>query len=191
MKENQRIAVTKRMLQEGLLRLLRTQPIDKIKVTELCEESGINRATFYRHYSLPRDVLDEVRRTVLQELQSCVRRASALGGPRKGLEAICQYCYDHGESLEILFECHTDDGFAQFLNEFYQENLQEFRSISRELHMDNEEMLLVSCYYGGGIYYILRQWLTGKIAKSPAQLADLIYALITARKMDAGEKETH
>ena len=46
MKENQRIAVTKRMLQEGLLRLLRTQPIDKIKVTELCEESGINRATF-------------------------------------------------------------------------------------------------------------------------------------------------
>ena len=57
--------------------------------------------------------------------------------------------------------------------------------------MDNDEMLLVSCYYGGGIYYILRQWLTGKIAKSPAQLADLIYALITARKMDAGEKETH
>ena len=188
MKENQRIAVTKRMLQEGLLRLLRTQPIDKIKVTELCEESGINRATFYRHYSLPRDVLDEMRRTVLQELQGCVRRASALGNSKKGLEAICQYCYNHGEALEILFECHTDDGFAQFLNEFYQENLQEFRFISRELHMDNEEMLLVSCYYGGGIYYILRQWLTGKIAKSPAQIAELMYSLITARKMDAGEK---
>lgn len=50
MKDDQRVTLTKRLLQEGLLRLLETKEIDKINVTELCRESGINRATFYRHY---------------------------------------------------------------------------------------------------------------------------------------------
>ena len=50
MKGNQRIALTKRLLQEGLIRLLEKKPLDKNSVTELCGESGINQATFYRHY---------------------------------------------------------------------------------------------------------------------------------------------
>ena len=50
-KENQRIALTKKLLQEGLLRLLETKTLDKISVTVLCRESGINRATFYNHYN--------------------------------------------------------------------------------------------------------------------------------------------
>ena len=49
-KENQRITLTKKLLQEGLLRLLETKRLDKISVTELCREAGINRATFYNHY---------------------------------------------------------------------------------------------------------------------------------------------
>ena len=50
MKDDQRTALTKRLLREGLLRLLSKTDLNKISVTQLCIESGINRATFYRHY---------------------------------------------------------------------------------------------------------------------------------------------
>ena len=59
-KENQRIALTKKLLQEGLLRLLETKSLDKISVTELCRESGINRATFYNHYNSPQELLTDI-----------------------------------------------------------------------------------------------------------------------------------
>ena len=36
MKENQRVTITKRMLREGLLRLLEEKPIDKISCTCIC-----------------------------------------------------------------------------------------------------------------------------------------------------------
>lgn len=39
-KENQRVIISKRMLKEGLLRLLEKKNIDKINVSELCQESG-------------------------------------------------------------------------------------------------------------------------------------------------------
>ena len=65
-KENQRIALTKKLLQEGLLRLLEVKTLDKISVTELCRESGINRATFYNHYTSPQDLRSEEHTSELQ-----------------------------------------------------------------------------------------------------------------------------
>ena len=49
-KQNQRVALTKRLLQESLLQLMKEKNIQNISVKELCEASGINRSTFYKHY---------------------------------------------------------------------------------------------------------------------------------------------
>ena len=69
MKDDQRIALTKRLLREGLLRLLSKTDLNKISVTQLCIESGINRATFYRHYEEPRDILSMKYFRKLQHLR--------------------------------------------------------------------------------------------------------------------------
>ena len=45
MKDDQRIALTKRLLREGLLRLLSKTDLNKISVTQLCIESGICRCS--------------------------------------------------------------------------------------------------------------------------------------------------
>ncbi len=52
-KINMRVAVTKRMLKEGLLRCLETKDLEEITISELCKEAGINRATFYKHFNTP------------------------------------------------------------------------------------------------------------------------------------------
>jgi len=64
---NQRVTVTKRMVKEGLTRLLEKKPLDKINITELCQEAGVNRTTFYRYYELPRDVLTEMQDEFLKK----------------------------------------------------------------------------------------------------------------------------
>ena len=58
-KENQRVILTKRLLYEGLLRLLEKKELHKITITELCAEAGINRATFYKHNSTPKDLMND------------------------------------------------------------------------------------------------------------------------------------
>lgn len=52
-RENQRIAITKRLLKESLMRLLQEKELEKINITELCKDAGVNRATFYRHMRSP------------------------------------------------------------------------------------------------------------------------------------------
>ena len=56
-KVNQRVAITKRLLKESMIQILQKKNIRQVTVSELCSRAGINRSTFYAHYSIPSDVL--------------------------------------------------------------------------------------------------------------------------------------
>lgn len=43
--------VTKKIIMASLMELLEERSLDKITVRDICELSGINRNTFYYHYS--------------------------------------------------------------------------------------------------------------------------------------------
>ena len=62
-----RIQYTKNALKGALLRILKTKPIAKVTIKELCEEAHLNRGTFYLHYSEPNDVLKEIEENFIAE----------------------------------------------------------------------------------------------------------------------------
>ena len=90
-RENQRIAITKRMLKESILEILKKKDLDAINITELCREAGINRATFYRHYEIPRDVLMEIQRDLYHELRQQMKLPKSREEIRPGLEEMCAF----------------------------------------------------------------------------------------------------
>jgi AcrR family transcriptional regulator len=59
-----RIARTRRSLQEALFDLARERGLDEISVADIAERAGVNRSTFYQHYSdkdtLLADAIDAV-----------------------------------------------------------------------------------------------------------------------------------
>lgn len=175
MKDDQRIALTKRLLREGLLRLLCKTDLNKISVTQLCTESGINRATFYRHYEQPCDILNDIKREIFQEAVALAEKNAAKGDTKKWLEATCCYFYEHSDMLKILFRYRTDDEFVMFLNDRFNEQHPELKSKGYFSEVDEDTMRLGAYYYAGGIYYILRQWLTEPIHKTPQEVATLMY----------------
>ena len=59
-KQDARVRYTKMVVKSSLLELMQTKPVAKITVTEICEKAGINRATFYSHYSDPTDLLHSI-----------------------------------------------------------------------------------------------------------------------------------
>ncbi|MBQ7057705.1 MAG: hypothetical protein IJM83_00170 [Firmicutes bacterium] len=57
---DKRIEKTKEKLRQALGELVRTESIDRISVSALCERAGINRTTFYKYYSVPADIQQEI-----------------------------------------------------------------------------------------------------------------------------------
>lgn len=179
MKENQRIAVTKRMLKEGLLRLLEEKPLEKIRVSELCEESGINRATFYRHYEAPKNVLLELEMDFTRQLiPRPGKYPKTAEETQQALEDICTYIYNNAAVAEVLFRCNTEEDIVQGINEFcrYYWDLRKTEKDFRDVDEDTARM--VTALLGGGIYCLLRQWIMEKIPKTPAEIAAIMYNAI-------------
>ena len=178
-KENQRIALTKKLLQEGLLRLLEEKSLDKISVTELCRESGINRATFYNHYNSPQELLTSIESKVKQELESiigCPRTADEI---IRRTEGVCAYFHDNARTILILHSCHADRDIHDVLYALNQNfHLYQLNTKYTRI-MDSDSLTLVSVFFYTGCYNILLEWIRHDIPKTPKEVAELMVRLAT------------
>ena len=173
-KENQRIALTKKLLQEGLLRLLEQKTLDKISVTELCRESGINRATFYNHYTSPQDLLCSIEASVTAELKVIIGNPQTYAEVAQHTEAVCAYFYENARTMLILNKCHADEDINKTLYELNR-NFQIFRMNSKFTNtLDQNGVHLVSVFFYSGCFKLLLEWLKNDLPLTPKEVADLM-----------------
>jgi AcrR family transcriptional regulator len=52
--------MTKLLLKNALIDIMKTKSIHLISIKEICEEADVNRSTFYRHYNTQYDLYDEI-----------------------------------------------------------------------------------------------------------------------------------
>lgn len=87
-KMNYRIALqSKRMLMDGLIKLMETYDFSIITVTQICQEAGLSRRTFYRLYNTREDILDGYMSMLAGEFIHMVTKAS----PRHYTEVAALY----------------------------------------------------------------------------------------------------
>ncbi len=165
-KSNQRIVVTKRMLKECLMRLLKDRPLDKISITELCREAGINRTTFYRHYELPRDILTEMQNDFFAETFDHFKKPMTVGD----VERLFICLADHIELVKLFFRYNSDTDWMQLFTQIYtcfpaKQMMKVFQNIN-EIHAE-----LLSTYLAGGAYFLARKWIMDDMPISPKEVA--------------------
>lgn len=178
-RENQRIALTKRLLQDGLLRLLEEKELERISVTELCREAGINRATFYNHYSSPQELLSDMEARIHADLEALIQNSITRNDLIAQTEAVCTYMKEHANLVITLSRCHADDELAEIFNNLerrYVAQNQKSNIISR---LDKDSIHLVSTFLYTGSYNMIREWLVRDIQKSPREIAELVLSFIS------------
>lgn len=74
-KIDQRTMLTKRLLKDSFVKLLKEKSIYKITVREICEVAEINRSTFYRYYDDQFALLGEMETQILQELYTSLEKS--------------------------------------------------------------------------------------------------------------------
>lgn len=172
-KENQRILLTKRLLQEGLLRLLETKDLEKISVTELCREAGINRATFYNHYDSPLSLLADIEESIRAKMEQLIYPPDTPSDAIDQLECICAYMKEHYQLFDILRRCHADADLAYLFQE-----IAEHSTFLKVDGLDQDDILLMSTYMFTGCFYMIREWLGNQMDKSPREIAELAMKII-------------
>ena len=176
-KENQRIALTRRLLQEGLLRLLDQEKLEDISVTALCKEAGINRATFYNHYTSPSELLNEMEQQLANELDELISSPTTYEDYAAMVEQYCIKLKDNFKLVSVLIAYHADRDLEQVIARIT-ESYMRTRLNLHNTDMDEDTAHLISTYLYAGCYVMAIEWLQRGINKTPREIADLMIAIV-------------
>lgn len=171
--ENQRIMLTKRILKEALLRLLRKSTVDKVSITQLCSEASVNRGTFYRHYEYPRDILLDIEKDFIEDMSKQFDYAVSPSNKQQYFEEMFGFMLEHADLIKIFIRNASDDDFPKMFEKLYSNNFLKIKQNHIPNDFDEDSSFLLTAFYAGGIYFFLKFWLFHDIKKTPKELAAL------------------
>ncbi|MBQ3386590.1 MAG: TetR/AcrR family transcriptional regulator [Eggerthellaceae bacterium] len=175
--ENMRVLVTKRMLREGLFRCLEHTSIDKVSVSELCRESGINRATFYNHYDTPKDILVELGWEAAKELKTLF--AGRLVISQRDMVVQClTLLRKNKREVKAIVAASADESLVSSALEMFRWLLGDGNDLRERFNLKDEVEydLTVRCF-GSMAYNLIRRWIVEDVDKTPEEIADLFIRL--------------
>ena len=134
-KEDRRNTYTRQAIKDAVFELLRTKPIERISVTEVCKLAEINRSTFYLHYYDCMDVLEQEQEKFCDRLIALIenRQEGETMDVIKDLHALIRE--DHDFYLMLLRSSNPMRSFSKFTDycrRFFVKNLRERCSLSEE-----------------------------------------------------------
>lgn len=172
-------ALTKRAIQESFKKLLSNQPLDKITVKNITDDCGVNRNTFYYHYSDIYQLLEEIFLAEAQKsVDEMVIGQSWEEGLKTGLcfvkenKKLIYHVYNslHRETIErYLYSVSLD-----FANKF-------IGNASKQLKLDvsDEDKKFIASFYKYAIVGIVLDWLEGGMKSEPDDLITKMSSLLT------------
>lgn len=172
---DRRVKYTKMVLRESLLELLQEKPINRISVTELCQNADVNRGTFYAHYSEPYDLLKQIEDELFEDIRSCFEDNSEKTIEDMNLDLLMII----NRNRELCRVILSENASPNFISRIYEIGAEYFRkcwkgSIEK---LDLPEEYLYH-YIATGNIEIIRYWIMNDDGRSPENIAAMISGLV-------------
>lgn len=176
MKTDARVRYTRMRIREAFLACLAEKPMSKITVKELCDMAEINRATFYKHYADPFDLLDKLEEEALAWLEA---RLGERGFRQDMMLTILRNLSDGDNPYHALASANGDPNFAGRVSALF---YREFRPQLAQIlpHRTEDERTAAYLFLVGGCGRLLAGWLQDGKKASPKELAAQLQTITEA-----------
>ena len=181
-KKDLRIIKTNKLLYEALLKLMREQDFEKIKISDICEEALINRSTFYAHYEDKYDLLlsliEDLKLTFKKELTD--KGINTLS--KEYFMGLLEILIDHSDRNRVLYNAillHNKNGFLiDLLIDVANKDINDRLKQDKELISSNVPIDAITKFYIGGVVSLGLDWIVNKDKYTKEELLSYLNILI-------------
>ncbi|GAX01338.1 TetR/AcrR family transcriptional regulator [Secundilactobacillus silagei] len=163
---------------QALLDLLNTKPEDTISITELCQQAGVSRAYYYKHFTTFDDVLSQA---ILMRNVDYLRSLPPVSSSQTSvmMTRYFQMIIRESKLNLILFKVGKQDvllnSFGTVQEYLYSHGYIELAgraSINRSYWVD---------FLAGAVVNMSKQWLQTGVKETPEQMGRLVADFLSAR----------
>ena len=170
--DDRRVKMTKKILKETLVSLMREKSIHELSIKKVCEAAEINRSTFYHHYQSISELYDDIIKDILTDINVIVKKNRELNVSNSTLIAeMLSYVERNRELFLVILSDKGNIGIGEKLN----------RYVSSFIGADNNSELAMYCaqFISAGLANIIWRWLNTENRLSPKDMAGLITTILT------------
>ena len=170
---NKRRQTTRARIEKEFIRLIQDKDLDRISVTDICRNAGINRSTFYDNYDDVYQLADKMRRTLEEDFLSLYTDEIKNRYNSNDYLKLFRHIYEN----QIVYKTYFKLGYEkQVKTDVYDTYLAEkfFGGKHVEYHIE---------FFRAGITAIIKMWLKAGCKESPEEMARILAAEYQGREL--------
>ena len=189
------LQLTKKAIVNSFIKLLNEKPLDKITVKNIAEDCGINRNTFYYHFS---DIRELTVYTIDSQIHSQIHSVSELdfNGDSwvDSFVETAKFVIDNKKAVYNIYNSLNRETVENYLNTVAFKVTDNFVSAKAVgIDADKSDIELIKDFYMSALVGIICKWLENGMDKDPdiviRRLGRLVEgAVITSLKISEEEK---
>lgn len=157
-KTDLRIVKTKKILFNSLLNLMKIKNFEKIKISDICEESLINRSTFYAHYEdkyeLLIDLFEERKLSLLKDFEDNENKAFSKEYLMELLSILIDHIEENKEIYSAILANNRNGILIDFLIDAIEKDVSEKLKSNSEIKNSDLPLDIIVKFYAGGLINI-------------------------------------
>lgn len=157
-KTDLRIVKTKKILFNSLLNLMKIKNFEKIKISDICEESLVNRSTFYAHYDdkyeLLIDLFEERKLSLLKDFEDNENKAFSKEYLMELLSILIDHIEENKEIYSAILANNRNGILIDFLIDAIEKDVSEKLKGNSEIKNSDLPLDIIVKFYAGGLINI-------------------------------------
>lgn len=183
---------TKRLLTQSLKKLMSEKPLEKISIREITEDSGLNRQTFYYHFS---DIYDQLQWMYKDEAVKLFEQYEGENLWQEGLLNFFNYVKDNKDVWDCLLKSPWRDRLiGLFYDDIHDIVKHTVSTFADRLGANDKYKEMLTQYYVISFGSMIENWVYGYVKESPEELVEFFDTIIqdqmkgTAMRYRNGDK---
>lgn len=176
-KDNQRSRLTRMLMKQAYMDLMKEKRTDRITVRDICERAEINRSTFYLHYPEPNALLIEIEDEAIVLVREALSVIGAIKTPTLGVSeyllSFVEYIRKNEDLFRTLLVENSDPHFRRKMRDTA------LAMIESGFHVDLEpEKKRAACLFViSGSLEVLTDWIRSNCALRERSVCESLYRL--------------
>lgn len=168
--------VTKRALEQSLKNLLLKKPLTKITVSDIADDCGINRMTFYYHF---KDIYDLVEWSCLEDAKRALDEKETYDTWQQGLLQIFEAVQQNKPFILNVYRCVHREQVEKYLQPLVDELLiGVIEEKASGMTVRDEDKQFIAQAYGYMFIGLMLDWIKDNMREDPQQIVDRLNRLI-------------
>lgn len=178
--------ITKRALEQSLKNLLLKKPLNKITVTDITEDCGINRMTFYYHF---KDIYDLVEWSCLEDASKALKEKKTHDTWQEGLIQIFYAVRENKPFITNVYHCVDREQVERYLKPLTDNLLLGVvEEQSAGMVVREEDKAFIAKIYSYVFVGLMLDWIKDDMKENPELLVSKLALVIQDTFHDALER---